>query len=153
MIRSGHLGSPPEANGRTMQTRKGFTLIELIVAVAIIGILATIAIPTYREYVIRGHRRAAQAAMMDIATRQQQFFVANRVYAGSVAALGYTLPTEVAQNYTAAIAPVTGPPPGFTITFTPQGGQARDGILTLDSNGVGKRRDRQGQDREELWLK
>jgi len=119
-----------------MKTRKGFTLIELIVAVAIIGILATIAIPSYRDYVIRGHRRAAQAAMMDIATRQQQFFVANRIYAGSVATLGYTLPTEVAQNYTAATAAVAGPPPGFTITFTPQRGQAGDGTLTLNSNGV-----------------
>jgi type IV pilus assembly protein PilE len=119
-----------------MKTRKGFTLIELIVAVTIVAILAAIAIPSYREYVIRGHRRAAQAAMMDIATRQQQFFVANRAYAGSVTDLGYVLPTEVSENYTAAVAAVTGPPPGFTITFTPQAGQASDGALTLNSNGV-----------------
>jgi type IV pilus assembly protein PilE len=118
-----------------MKTRKGFTLTELIVAVAIVGILAAIAVPAYRDYVKRGHRRAAQAAMMDVATRQQQFFVANRTYASSIADLGYTLPAEVTPNYTAAVA-VTGPPPGFTITFTAIGAQSSDGDLTLDSNGV-----------------
>jgi type IV pilus assembly protein PilE len=86
--------------------------------------------------------------MMDIATRQQQFFVANRIYAGSIGDLGYVLPTEVTQNYTPAIVADAGPPPGFTITFTPIAGQAGDGELELDSNGVGKR-----ADDEAKWLK
>jgi len=116
------------------QTPKGFTLIELVVVVVIVGILVSIAVPSYREYVIRGNRRAAQAAMMDIATRQQQFFVANRTYA-TAADLGYTLPPDVVDNYDLDIDLVPGPPPGFVITLDPKGGQAGDGDLTLDSEG------------------
>jgi len=119
-----------------MKKQKGFTLIEVMVVVVIVAILASIAIPSYREYVIRGNRRAAQAAMMEIATRQQQFFVANRSYA-SAADLGFVLPAEISDKYNIDIdldLPL-GPPPGFTITFEPTGSQAGDGDLTLDSQG------------------
>jgi type IV pilus assembly protein PilE len=120
-----------------MRKRSGFSLIELMVALAIIAILAAIALPSYRQYVIRSHRRAAQTTMMDIASRQQQYFLANRAYA-STSDLGYVLPTEVDEYYDFAIDPDVNPsgPPSFEITFTPQGGQAGDGELTLDSQGV-----------------
>jgi type IV pilus assembly protein PilE len=120
-----------------MKKHKGFTLIELMVTIVIVAILASIAIPSYREYVIRGNRTAAQAVMMEIATRQQQFFVANRTYA-TAAQLGFTLPPEVAENYNFAIEvrPVDEPPPGFEITFEAIGNQESDGELTLTSEGV-----------------
>jgi len=126
-----------------MQRQKGFTLIEVMVVVVVIAILASIAIPSYREYVIRGHRRAAQAAMMEIATQQQQYFVANRAYA-ALGDLGYALPPEVDEYYnlvgadgvTAGIELLAGPPPGFIIRLAPQGSQAGDGLLTLTSAGV-----------------
>jgi type IV pilus assembly protein PilE len=118
-----------------MKKHKGFTLIELMITILIVAILASIAIPSYREYVIRGNRTAAQAVMMELATRQQQFFVANRTYA-TAAQLGFALPPEMADKYDFGIDLVAGPPPGFAITFTPKGSQASDVVLTLNSEGV-----------------
>src|SRR5688572_17478153 len=85
------------SNGRV----RGFTLIELMVTVAIIAILAAIAYPSYRQYVVRGHRSAAKVEMMDIANREQQLLLANRIYADKAAleATGYVLPTEVGEHY------------------------------------------------------
>jgi len=118
-----------------MKKHKGFTLIEVMVVVVIVAILATIAIPSYRQYVIRGNRTAAQAVMMDIATRQQQYFVANRAYA-EIEDLGFVLPPEVADNYDFDMELDPGPPPSFEITFDAINSQESDGELTLNSEGV-----------------
>lgn len=118
---------------------RGFTLIELMVTVAIVAILAAVAMPSYQQYVIRGHRTAAQAQMMDIANRQQQFLLANRAFAtkDQLEAGGYSLPPEVSARYGYAINDLAGPNelPTYTIVFTPSGGQAGDGALVLTSEG------------------
>jgi type IV pilus assembly protein PilE len=97
----------------------------------------SIALPSYRRYVTRGHRSAAQAAMMDISNRQQQFLLANRSYvdAAGLAASGYALPPEVSAHYTYDVTVDADPAPTFLITFTPTGSQASDGALTVDHRG------------------
>ena len=116
---------------------KGFTLIELMIAVAIVGILAAVALPAYQNQVMRSNRAAAKAQMMDIASRQQQFLLANRSYADktTLEASGYALPAEDGAKYSYNIA-VTTTVPAFTVTFTPTGSQTSDGTLTLNSAGV-----------------
>ncbi|MHB1145472.1 MAG: type IV pilin protein [Thiobacillus sp.] len=120
--------------------QNGFTLLELMIVVVVIGILATIAMPAYQEYVKRGHRAAAQSEMMDIANRQQQFFLANRSYATTLGALSYSLPAEVGVRYDAGIeADNEATPPSFTINFSAKGAQVSDGDLMLNSEGVKER--------------
>jgi type IV pilus assembly protein PilE len=117
-----------------MTKSKGFTLIELMIVVVVVAILAAVAYPSYRESVKKGNRRAAQSVMMEIVNREHQYFIANRVYADTLA-LNYTLPPEVDDDYDFAVALDAGPPPGFTVTFTAIGGQVSDGPLTVDSIG------------------
>ncbi|WP_116811917.1 type IV pilin protein [Steroidobacter cummioxidans] len=119
-------------------SQQGFTLIELMVTLMIIAILAAIAVPSYRQHMIRANRTAAKEAMMDIANRQQHFLLANRRYADKSAfeATGYTLPAEVSSHYTWSMGPIEGMSrPTFQITFTPIGSQSSDGEITLDSQG------------------
>lgn len=116
----------------------GFTLIELVVVMVVIGILAAIAIPNYSEYVLRGHRSAAQAYISDLASRQSQFFLDRRRYADTVAALNVPAPAEIANRYTVTVVAVAGPPATFTLTATPNGPQANDrcGVMTIDQTGT-----------------
>ena len=126
-----HIAGP----GRSL----GFTLIELMVAVAVVGILAGLAWPSYRNYVMRANRSAAQQFMLDIANREEQYMLDARSYAtGSTAltSLNLTVPTAVSPNYTLSVAAVTGPPVGYLITATAIGNQLSDGDLTLSSAGT-----------------
>jgi type IV pilus assembly protein PilE len=121
---------------RSQRTR-GFTLVEILVVMVIVAILAAIAVPSYRQYVVRSNRSAAQSQMMDIANREQQFLLADRAYAdkASLVASGYVLSPEVSKFYTWDVETPAGGMPSFQITLTPTGAQTSDGALTLDSQG------------------
>jgi type IV pilus assembly protein PilE len=125
----------------TTSRARGFTLIELMITVAVVAILTALAYPSYQQYVIRGKRSSAKAAMMDIASREQQYLLATRNYAdaATLQASGYAIPADVAANYAWAVAVGNGAVPAYTITFTGIGNQAADnnpGPLTLDQAGT-----------------
>jgi type IV pilus assembly protein PilE len=123
-----------------LKRARGFTLIEVMVVVTIIAILAAIALPSYNNYLRKGRRADAQAALTDIASRQQQYLMDARAYAPDTATLGFTPQTSVTDWYTIAIT-VAGPPPSYSITATPIAGkdQVKDGVLNLTSTGAKKR--------------
>ena len=116
----------------------GFTLLELMIVVAIVGILAAIAVPSYQKYVMQSRRTDAKNAVLDLASREERFFSVNNTYTNSAPALGYgptsAFPLAVnasGQSYynlsvptvTTATATVAA---GFTGLATPTGSQTAD---------------------------
>jgi type IV pilus assembly protein PilE len=130
-----------ESNIGTKETggaSRGFTLIELMIAVAVVAILAMIAIPTYTAQMIKGRRSSAEAVLLDIAQRQHQYLLDARAYAPDWATLGITIPVNVSAYYRINTAPGAGLPPTFTATATPLPGtaQASDVTLIIDDTGA-----------------
>ncbi len=116
----------------------GFTLIEVVVVMAIIAILAAIAIPNYTEYIRRGHRSDAKTALLQVAQWQERFRTESitNAYSPALPAGMATVGSGGAARYTIAVAQPGGNQT-FTLTATRQGSQLGDpcGDFIVDQTG------------------
>jgi type IV pilus assembly protein PilE len=130
---------------------RGVTLIELMVVVAIVAIIFAVAFPSYERYIVRSKRAVGQNVLMQVADRQQQFFMDNKQYAANMTNLGFTanpfivdddgqstVATDPDAVYSVSLSNVTATT--YTVTAAPVGGQLkRDtncGSLTITQAGA-----------------
>ncbi|MHC2996510.1 type IV pilin protein [Tepidiphilus sp. HLB4] len=122
---------------RTLRRSRGFTLIELMIVVAIVAILAGIAYPSYQRHVLQTRRTAAQGCLMELAQWMERYYTTKMTYKNAaLPALSCT--TELSSFYTFAL---DGTPSdtSYKLKATAKGAQTRDTDctpLTLDSAGT-----------------
>lgn len=116
----------------------GFTIIELMVTMAIIAILVAVALPAYNGATRKAARSEAKAVLMNMVAKQQQMLLDTRSYADTLAKLKITVPPSVSSRYDFTVTLGTAVVPGFTATATPKGDQTQDTCpaLTINEQGV-----------------
>lgn len=116
------------------ESHRGFTLIELMITIAIIAILAAVALPSYNDYLLRGRLSEAQSQLAAMRPKLETYFLDNRTYVGACAPgtvaplppngrFSYSCPTLTANSY---VVQATGE--GFTYTIDQDGNRATTGV-------------------------
>ena len=121
---------------------RGFTLIELMITVAVVAILASVAYPSYLKYIARSKRSAAQGFMMEVAAAQQRYLLDARQYTPTLGSGGLALsaPATISGVYDITLAAPT--TTSFTVTATPSAGSSQSrndtecGTLSINEQGT-----------------
>ncbi|MCZ6798622.1 MAG: type IV pilin protein [Gammaproteobacteria bacterium] len=127
-----------------MKDTRGFTLIELMIVVAIVGILFSIALQSYEGYVLRSHRADGQSILLDISAREERFMAQSNTYTADLTtAAGLNLSSTASKDgyYNLSVAACAGGAIAncYLVTATATGGQTNDTdctIITYSSIGV-----------------
>ena len=132
-------------------TQNGFTLIELMLVIAIVGVLAAIAYPSYQDSVIKSRRADAKAALLELSVFMERLYTATGCYnpgpdkdctppnadaaAPTLPAKSCTAPNSCTAYYNLSV-DITTPTGGFTLTAAPKSTESKCGSLNLNNMGV-----------------
>lgn len=119
------------------RANKGFTLIEIMIVIAILGIIVSIALPAYQDSVRKAKRADAQGALLSFANAMERYFTTNGSYDGATAADVYSdqVPVDGGTAYYTLSVNVTNGGSSYTLTAAATGSMAGDGDFTLTSTG------------------
>jgi len=132
------------------RTQRGFTLIELMVVLAVAAILATVAYPSYQSQVAKGRRADGKQALVELAQKLERFYTERGSFAGATLGAEGLYPTLSSGGYyTLAITSQTAD--AFTLTATPRGLQDGDACGALGYNHQGDRSVAGGLSVDQCW--
>lgn len=115
---------------RVARRTAGFTLIEMMIAVAVLGILAAIAYPSFSEQIRKSRRADAVAALTQVMQAQERYRANNPAYADDMASLTNVATTSEKGYYTIGIVAGSGSASGYSATATATGAQSSDAACT-----------------------